>query len=112
MGGFERERTLRYISNCPSGSPAARRGAEARTGPRTSPPGMTTSEYARARTHNSGTSTSTSARPPGRHHGLSGSGKSSLAFDTLYAEGQAGYVESLSAYARQFLSSWKSRTWT
>ncbi len=43
-----------------------------------------------------------------RHHlvvitGLSGSGKSSLAFDTLYAEGQRRYVESLSAYARQFL---------
>ena len=36
--------------------------------------------------------------------GLSGSGKSSLAFDTLYAEGQRRYVESLSAYARQFLS--------
>ncbi len=35
--------------------------------------------------------------------GLSGSGKSSLAFDTLYAEGQRRYVESLSAYARQFL---------
>src|SRR5690349_14027002 len=36
--------------------------------------------------------------------GLSGSGKSSLAFDTLYAEAQRRYVESLSAYARQFLS--------
>src|SRR6187549_3234642 len=36
-------------------------------------------------------------------HGPSGSGKSSLAFDTLYAEGQRRYVESLSAYARQFL---------
>src|SRR5689334_24892388 len=36
--------------------------------------------------------------------GLSGSGKSSLAFDTLYAEGRRRYVESLSAYARQFLS--------
>jgi excinuclease ABC subunit A len=36
--------------------------------------------------------------------GVSGSGKSSLAFDTLYAEGQRRYVESLSAYARQFLS--------
>src|ERR1700733_12286218 len=36
--------------------------------------------------------------------GLSGSGKSSLAFDTLYAEGQRRYVESLSAYARQFLA--------
>ena len=36
--------------------------------------------------------------------GLSGSGKSSLAFDTVYAEGQRRYVESLSAYARQFLS--------
>ena len=35
--------------------------------------------------------------------GLSGSGKSSLAFDTLYAEGQRRYVESLSAYARQFM---------
>ena len=35
--------------------------------------------------------------------GLSGSGKSSLAFDTLYAEGQRRYVESLSTYARQFL---------
>ena len=38
--------------------------------------------------------------------GLSGSGKSSLAFDTLYAEGQRRYVESLSAYARQFLQLW------
>jgi excinuclease ABC subunit A len=36
--------------------------------------------------------------------GLSGSGKSSLAFDTIYAEGQRRYVESLSAYARQFWS--------
>ena len=35
--------------------------------------------------------------------GLSGSGKSSLAFDTLYAEGQRRYVESLSSYARQFM---------
>ncbi len=35
--------------------------------------------------------------------GLSGSGKSSLAFDTLYAEGQRSYVESLSSYARQFI---------
>ena len=35
--------------------------------------------------------------------GLSGSGKSSLAFDTLYAEGQRRYVETFSAYARQFL---------
>jgi hypothetical protein len=39
----------------------------------------------------------------GDHRGLSGSGKSSLAFDTLYAEGQRRYVESLSTYARQFL---------
>ena len=37
--------------------------------------------------------------------GLSGSGKSSLAFDTLYAEGQRRYVESFSSYARQFLGS-------
>ena len=35
--------------------------------------------------------------------GLSGSGKSSLAFDTIYAEGQRRYIESLSAYARQFV---------
>ncbi len=39
--------------------------------------------------------------------GVSGSGKSSLAFDTLYAEGQRRYVESLSAYARQFLERWE-----
>ena len=36
--------------------------------------------------------------------GLSGSGKSSLAFDTIFAEGQRRYIESLSAYARQFLN--------
>ena len=40
--------------------------------------------------------------------GLSGSGKSSLAFDTIYAEGQRRYVESLSSYARQFLGDRKS----
>lgn len=40
--------------------------------------------------------------------GLSGSGKSSLAFDTIYAEGQRRYVESLSSYARQFLGRWKN----
>ena len=55
------------------------------------------------------------AQPQGHHRpapaqradcitGLSGSGKSSLAFDTIYAEGQRRYVESLSAYARQFLA--------
>lgn len=44
--------------------------------------------------------------------GLSGSGKSSLAFDTLYAEGQRRYVESLSAYARQFLSLMENRMLT
>lgn len=43
--------------------------------------------------------------------GLSGSGKSSLAFDTIYAEGQRRYMESLSSYARQFLGRWKSRMW-
>ena len=43
--------------------------------------------------------------------GLSGSGKSSLAFDTLYAEGQRRYVESLSAYARQFLGPLRSSAW-
>ena len=40
--------------------------------------------------------------------GVSGSGKSSLAFDTLYAEGQRRYVESLSSYARQFLGQMES----
>ena len=39
--------------------------------------------------------------------GLSGSGKSSLAFDTIYAEGQRRYMESLSSYARQFLGQWE-----
>ena len=42
--------------------------------------------------------------------GVSGSGKSSLAFDTLYAEGQRRYVESLSSYARHFLDKCPSRT--
>ena len=41
--------------------------------------------------------------------GLSGSGKSSLAFDTIYAEGQRRYMESLSSYARQFLGQMESR---
>ena len=41
--------------------------------------------------------------------GLSGSGKSSLAFDTIYAEGQRRYMETLSAYARQFIGSLESR---
>ena len=43
--------------------------------------------------------------------GLSGSGKSSLAFDTIYAEGQRRYMESLSSYARQFLGQMENRTW-
>ncbi len=41
--------------------------------------------------------------------GLSGSGKSSLAFDTIFAEGQRRYIESLSSYARQFLGRCRSR---
>lgn len=41
--------------------------------------------------------------------GLSGSGKTSLAFDTIYAEGQRRYVESLSAYARQFLGNMENQ---
>lgn len=41
--------------------------------------------------------------------GLSGSGKSSLAFDTIYAEGQRRYMESLSSYARQFLGQMENR---
>ncbi len=43
--------------------------------------------------------------------GLSGSGKSSLAFDTIFAEGQRRYVESLSAYARQFLGQMEKPVW-
>ena len=43
--------------------------------------------------------------------GLSGSGKSSLVFDTLYAEGQRRYVESLSSYARQFMGNLTSQRW-
>jgi len=43
--------------------------------------------------------------------GVSGSGKSSLVFDTIYAEGQRRYVESLSAYARQFLARMEKPTW-
>ena len=43
--------------------------------------------------------------------GLSGSGKSSLAFDTIYAEGQRRYMESLSSYAVSFWGRWKNRTW-
>ena len=43
--------------------------------------------------------------------GISGSGKSSLAFDTIYAEGQRRYVESLSAYARQFLELMGKQRW-
>ena len=42
--------------------------------------------------------------------GLSGSGKSSLAFDTIYAEGQRRYMESLSSYARMFWGRWINRT--
>ena len=57
-----------------------------------------------ARTHNlKNLSSSCRATRSSSITGLSGSGKSSLAFDTLYAEGQRRYVESLSAYARQFL---------
>ena len=41
--------------------------------------------------------------------GLSGSGKSSLAFDTLYAEGQRRYMDTLSTYAKHFMASWRSR---
>ena len=44
--------------------------------------------------------------------GLSGSGKSSLAFDTIYAEGQRRYVESLSSYAGCSWARWRSPTWT
>lgn len=42
--------------------------------------------------------------------GISGSGKSSLAFDTIFAEGQRRYMETFSAYARQFMGKWSDRT--
>jgi len=48
---------------------------------------------------------------PCGNHRLSGSGKSSLAFDTIYAEGQRRYMETLSAYARQFLEGWNAPMW-
>ena len=64
----------------------------------------TRSSFAAPASTTSGTSTSTIPRDKLTViTGLSGSGKSSLAFDTIYAEGQRRYVESLSAYARQFL---------
>ena len=44
--------------------------------------------------------------------GVSGSGKTSLAFDTIFAEGQRRYMESLSSYARQFLGQMSKPTWT
>jgi excinuclease ABC subunit A len=57
-----------------------------------------------AREHNlKGVDIDAAARQSDRHHRAFGLGKSSLAFDTIYAEGQRRYVESLSAYARQFL---------
>lgn len=43
--------------------------------------------------------------------GLSGSGKSSLAFDTIFAEGQRRYIETFSAYARNFWEGWSARMW-
>lgn len=43
--------------------------------------------------------------------GLSGSGKSSLAFDTIFAEGQRRYIETFSAYARNFLEAWNALMW-
>lgn len=43
--------------------------------------------------------------------GLSGSGKSSLAFDTIFAEGQRRYIETFSAYARNFWEGWSGRMW-
>ena len=61
-------------------------------------------ELRRVRTHNlKGFDLKLSHRKIHVMTGVSGSGKSSLAFDTLYAEGQRRYIESLSSYARQFL---------
>jgi len=81
--------------------PRERAAAEA---PRTRAPGLTDIVIRGAREHNLQNLT---LRLPRQSliviTGVSGSGKSSLAFDTLYAEGQRRYVESLSAYARQFL---------
>src|SRR5512144_1323525 len=81
--------------------PTERAAAEA---PRPRAPGLTDIVIRGAREHNLQNLT---LRLPRQSliviTGVSGSGKSSLAFDTLYAEGQRRYVESLSAYARQFL---------
>src|ERR1700733_9206482 len=74
------------------------------TGPRKSKPPRTTLAVQGARVHNL---KNVSVELPRDQliviTGLSGSGKSSLAFDTIYAEGQRRYLESLSSYARQFL---------
>ena len=95
------------LADCPSGSS---RGAAGARGPHRTPihrdpiPGMDHIRIRGARTHN--LRNVNLDIPRDRLvviTGLSGSGKSSLAFDTLYAEGQRRYVESLSAYARQFL---------
>ena len=91
----------------PSKAPRPRRSASARTTrrPRGASPGeLDHIEIRGAREHNL---KSVDVDVPKKKlvvmTGVSGSGKSSLAFDTLYAEGQRRYVESLSAYARQFL---------
>ena len=103
LGGFEGERTLRYISRLPFGFAPPPGGKRPQRNERLDSR-MDHIRIRGARTHN--------LRnvhldiPRDRLvviTGLSGSGKSSLAFDTLYAEGQRRYVESLSAYARQFL---------
>src|SRR5438093_6993824 len=90
FGGWNRAGMLRYSSRLPSHEPLLH--------------GMETIRIRGARTHNL---RNVSLDLPRNKlvviTGLSASGKSSLAFDTLYAEGQRRYVESLSAYARQFL---------
>ena len=105
LGGFERERTLGYISRLPSPIASGPGGATVHHRTANLPlPGMDHIRIRGARTHN--LRNVNLDIPRDRLvviTGLSGSGKSSLAFDTLYAEGQRRYVESLSAYARQFL---------
>ncbi len=104
FGGQERRASLGKATGNPFAVPGM--GAAILSGsPRLQRRRMTTIQIRGARTHNlQGIDLDLPRDRLIVFTGLSGSGKSSLAFDTIYAEGQRRYVESLSAYARQFLS--------